>query len=201
MSIGELAARAGIDPGYLAYFESATDAHLSSGALMLIALALDTTPFELSGGSADRPLGRARAVPLGELRELSPEQCLTHLAHGGVGRLVYVTARGPVAMPVNYEFTDGQIVFSTDDGKATALDGAADAVGFEVDRENEGLGEGWSVLATGPCRRVTDADEVRRLSSLDLEAWAGGNRHALVAITPVETTGRVIVHLDPPDQD
>ena len=74
-------------------------------------------------------------------------------------------------------------------------------VGFEIDREDERLSEGWSVLATGPVRRVTDADEVSRLSSLDLEAWAGGSRHALVAITPVETTGRVIVHVDPPDQD
>ena len=59
----------------------------------------------------------------------------------------------------------------------------------------------WSVLVTGRCRRVEEPDEVERLSSLDLEAWAGGDRHTLVAIEPAETTGRVIVHEFVPEQD
>jgi len=193
MSIEELASKAGVDPGYLAYFESSPDANLSSGTLLLIALALETTPFELSGGTAGRPLGHTPAVPHAALHPLSEEQCRTHLAVGGVGRLVFSTGRGPVAIPVNYEFTEGQVVFSTDDAKATALT-AGQTVGFEIDRVDEGVSEGWSVLVTGPCRLVTDAEEAQRLSSIDLEAWAGGDRHALVAITPVEMTGRVIVH-------
>ena len=193
MSVEDLASKAGVDPGYLAYFESSPDANLSSGTLLLIALALDTSPFELSGGTADRPLGHAPALPHAALRPLTEEQCRTHLAVGGVGRLVLSTGRGVVAIPVNYEFTEGQIVFSTDDAKATALS-SGDTVGFEIDRVDEALSEGWSVLVTGRCRLVSDPDEVQRLSSIDLEAWAGGDRHALVAIEPAETTGRVIVH-------
>ncbi len=193
MSVEELASKAGIDPGYMAYFEASPDANLSTGALLLIALALDTTPFELSGGSADRPPGHTPALPHAELRALSEEQCRTHLSVGGVGRLVFTSGRGPVAIPVNFEFTEGQVVLSTDDTKAAAL-AHSETVGFEIDRVDEGSSEGWSVLVTGTGRRVTDAEEVQRLSSLDLEAWAGGDRHALVAITPVETTGRVIVH-------
>jgi nitroimidazol reductase NimA-like FMN-containing flavoprotein (pyridoxamine 5'-phosphate oxidase superfamily) len=200
MSVEELAARAGIDPGYLAYFESHPGANLSGGTLLLVALALDTTPFELHGGSADRARGRAHAVPHAELRELSPEQCQTHLAVGGVGRLVFADDRGPVALPVNYEFTEDQIVFSTDDAKAAAL-ASGQTVGFEIDRADESLSEGWSVLVTGRCRRIEDPAEVQRLSSLDLEAWAGGDRHTLVAIEPGETTGRVIVHTTPPVED
>ena len=110
-----------------------------------------------------------------------------------MGRLVFATERGPVAIPVNYEFTEGQVVFSTDDAKAAALSNGA-TVGFEIDRVEEGVSEGWSVLVTGPCRLVADPEEAQRLSSIDLEAWAGGDRHSLVAIAPVETTGRVIVH-------
>ncbi|MGO8825117.1 MAG: helix-turn-helix domain-containing protein [Acidimicrobiales bacterium] len=200
MSVQELSTRAGIDPGYLAYFESSPDANLSGGSLLLIALALDTTPFELLGGSADRPLGHARAMPHASLDELTPEQCRTHLSVGGVGRIVFSTERGPVALPVNFEFTEDQIVFSTDDAKASAL-GAGSTIGFEIDRIDEALSEGWSVLVTGSCRRIEDPEEVQRLSSLDLEAWAGGDRHALMAIAPVETTGRVIVHENPPDED
>ena len=164
----------------------------------MIALALDTTPFELLGGSADRPPGQARALPHASLDELTPEQCRTHLSVGGVGRIVYSTGRGPVALPVNFEFTEGQIVFSTDDHKASALAGST--VSFEIDRVDEALSEGWSVLVTGLCRPIADPEEVQRLSSLDLEAWAGGDRHALLAIAPTETTGRVIVHRHLPDE-
>ena len=94
----------------------------------MIALALDTTPFELLGGSADRPRGHARALPHASLDELTPQQCRTHLSVGGVGRIVYSTGRGPVALPVNFEFTEGQIVFSTDEregGRARRVDGSA----------------------------------------------------------------------------
>jgi len=116
-----------------------------------------------------------------------------------VGRLLFATARGPVALPVNFEFTEGQIVFSTDDRKASVL-GSEETVGFEIDRVDEALSEGWSVLVTGTCRRIEDPDEVQRLASLDLEAWAGGDRHTLMAIRPAETTGRVIVHETLPDE-
>ena len=200
LSVDDLAAAAGIDPGYLAYFERSPDANLSGGTLLLIALALDTSPRELLGGTTDEPPGRGRARPHASLNELTAEQCVTHLSANGVGRIVYATPRGPVALPVNYEFTEGQVVFSTDDSKATRL-AAAETVGFEIDRVDDVLSEGWSVVVTGRCRRVGDPDEIQRLSSFGLEPWAGGDRHELMAIAPAETTGRVIVHESPPDED
>jgi hypothetical protein len=115
---------------------------------------------------------------------------------GEYGRLVYARARGPVAIPVNYEYTDGQIVISTDPDKATWLEGLR-IVGFEVDRVDEGLSEGWSVLVTGEVRIVDDPDENQRLSSLGLASWDDGGEHILVAIRPTEITGRVIVHSAP----
>ena len=78
--------------------------------------------------------------------------------------------------------------------------GSEKTVGFEIDRVDEAQSEGWSVLVTGPCRHVDDPAEVQRLASLDLEAWAGGDRHRLMAIRPTKTTGRVIVHESPPDE-
>ena len=199
MSVEELSTAAGIDPGYLAYFERSPDANLSGGTLLLMAMALDTSPRELLGGTTDEPPGRGRARPHASLNELTAEQCTTHLSANGVGRVVYATPRGPVALPVNYEFTEGQVVFSTDEAKASALSG--ETVGFEVDHVDDVLSEGWSVLVTGSCRHVQDAGEVQRLSSLGLEPWAGGDRHELMAITPAETTGRVIVHVFPNDED
>ena len=198
MSIEELAKSAGMDPGYLRYFEKSPDVRLSAGTMYLLALALDTTPLALLGGEIDRPPGHGRAGRHPVLDTLTKEQCDADLAAGGVGRVILTTTRGPVALPVNFEFTDGEVVFSTNDAKALVLE-TEDVVGFEIDRVDEAMSEGWSVLATGRARRIEDLDEVQRLESLDLEAWAGGARHILVGIRPDELTGRVIVHHSNPD--
>ena len=169
LSVEELAARAGIDPGYLRYFEHSPDSTLSAGTMLLMALALDTTPIALRGGEVDRPPGHGRAGRHPVLETLSRQQCEAHLAVGGVGRIVYSTGRGPVAVPVNFEFSEGEVIISTDVVKSVALE-SAEVVGFEIDRVDETMSEGWSVLVTGPARQFDDPDECLRLSSLDLEA-------------------------------
>jgi nitroimidazol reductase NimA-like FMN-containing flavoprotein (pyridoxamine 5'-phosphate oxidase superfamily)/ribosome-binding protein aMBF1 (putative translation factor) len=200
MTVEELAQRAGVDPTYLAYFEQSADARLSAGTLNLLALVLDTNPIDLLGGEFDHPPGEGRAGRHPSLEVLTSEQCEAHLGVGGVGRVVFNTERGPVAVPVNFEYSDGQIVVSTDVTKADFLE-ALPVVGFEIDRVDDTLSEGWSVLVSGRASLVDDPDELLRLSSLDLEAWAGGNRHALIRITPTDITGRVIVHYATPDED
>ncbi len=195
----ELARRVGVDPNYFNYFERNADARLSAGTLNLIAFALGTTPIALSGGDFDRAPGRGRAGHHPSLDTLEREQCDAHLEAGGVGRIVFTEERGPVALPVNFEFTEGEIIFSTDHEKADLLEGLP-TIGFEIDRVDETFSEGWSVLVSGAARRVIDPDEVQRLSSLDLEPWAGGDRHALVKIAPLTVTGRVIVHNPPADE-
>ena len=192
LSIEEVARKTGISPGYLRYFEDHADAQMSAGSTVLLALALETTPAALHGGSDWRP-GGGRSGPHPELQTLTPEQCMAHLRAGGVGRVVFTTDRGPVALPVNFEYTNDEVVLSTDTAKAHVLE-AETTLGFEVDRVDDVMSEGWSVLVTGSARRIDDPDEILALASLDLESWAGGARHVLVAITPRQVTGRVIVH-------
>jgi transcriptional regulator with XRE-family HTH domain len=198
MTVEDLAERCGIDPAYLEYFEHNAGARLSAGTLGLLALALGTSAIDLQGGQVDRPLGLGRAGHHPILEILTREQCEAHLGVGGIGRIVFTTERGPVAVPVNFEYSEGQIVLTTDVKKAAALE-TLPMVGFEVDRIDDTLSEGWSVLVSGRARLVDDPDELLRLSSLDLEAWAGGRRHALISIAPNEVTGRVIVHATLPD--
>jgi nitroimidazol reductase NimA-like FMN-containing flavoprotein (pyridoxamine 5'-phosphate oxidase superfamily) len=193
LSLDEVATRTGIDPVYLHYLETNPTARLSAGSLILLSMALKTSPEALLGGH--QPPGREK-IGVGHhptVEALSTEQCTVHLETAVYGRVVYTTARGPVAIPVNYEFSDGQVVVSTDSTKADALTSAG-VVGFEVDHVDEHLTEGWSVLVSGPARRVTASDERMALSSLGLESWSDGEVHNLVAITPQEITGRVIVH-------
>jgi hypothetical protein len=191
-SIEEVAEQAGVDPAYLRYFETSPDARLSAGTMLLLAMALDTTPERLHGGRVDRAPGPGRAGPHPELRTLTREQCAAHLDAGGVGRIIFLSERGPVAHPVNFVMSEGDIILSTHSAQALELEDQQRA-SFQIDRVDEAMSEGWSVLATGTARRVDDPDELVVLSTLGLEPWAGGNRHALVRIHPEEITGRVIV--------
>jgi hypothetical protein len=196
LSLEEVAKETGIDPGYLNYLEHHADAHLSGGSLVLLSMALKTTPEQLLGGHPPLRRDRGATGPHPHVEALTREQCDVHLGMGEFGRLLYTRARGPVAIPVNYEYTEGQIVISTDPDKATWLVGLR-IVGLEVDRVGEGLSEGWSVLVTGEVRIVDDPDENQRLSSLGLASWDDEEEHTLIAITPTEITGRVIVHPSP----
>jgi nitroimidazol reductase NimA-like FMN-containing flavoprotein (pyridoxamine 5'-phosphate oxidase superfamily) len=191
-SIEEVAEQAGVDPSYLRYFEQSPDARLSAGTMLLLAMALDTTPEQLHGGRVARPPGPGRAGPHPELRPLTDAQCGAHLEAGGVGRIVFMAERGPVAHPVNFVMSEDEIVLSTTAAQALELEGQQRA-SFQIDRVDEAMSEGWSVLVTGTARRVDDPDELVALSSLGLEPWAGGNRHAVVRIHPEVITGRVIV--------
>jgi hypothetical protein len=196
LSLEEVAKETGIDPGYLDYLEHHSEADLSGGSLVLLSMALQTTPEQLFGGRLPVRRDPGATSPHPEVEPLTAKQCEVHLGMAEFGRLIYGRARGPVAIPVNYEYTEGQIVISTDPEKATWLDGLR-IVGFEVDRVDAGLSEGWSVVVTGEVRIVDDPDERQRLLSLGLALWKDGGEHNLVAITPTEITGRVIVHHAP----
>jgi transcriptional regulator with XRE-family HTH domain len=190
LSTDELAKRAGVDAWFLAYFEQSSDTNLSGGALLRLAVALETTPFALEGGQIDRPPGIGRAGRQPVLESLTAEQCANHLEPGGIGRIVLSTGSGPVAFPVNFVFVDGAIVFRTSDAMTARIAGI---VAFEVDHIDEAMSEGWSVLVRGRARLIEDPEERLAIAGLDLEPWAGGARLNLIGIAPFELTGRVIV--------
>jgi nitroimidazol reductase NimA-like FMN-containing flavoprotein (pyridoxamine 5'-phosphate oxidase superfamily) len=96
-----------------------------------------------------------------------------------------------VAHPLNFVVDEDDIVVSTTDSHATAITGHG-RVSFEVDRVDEVMSEGWSVLVTGTARRVENLSELEALGRLGLAPWASGSRHELVRIHPDVVTGRVI---------
>jgi transcriptional regulator with XRE-family HTH domain len=195
LSTEELARRAGVDAWFLAYFEQSSDTTLTGGALFRIATALDTTPLALEGGLVDRAPGVGRAGPHPALESLSAAQCELHLAAGGVGRVVFATGSGPVALPVNFIFAGGAVIFRTSDDMAGHLAGD---IAFEVDHIDEEMSSGWSVLVRGRGRMIEEPDERAAADQLGLEPWAGGARLNLIGITPTELTGRVIVQRQQP---
>ncbi|MFF8537407.1 pyridoxamine 5'-phosphate oxidase family protein [Streptomyces sp. SAS_267] len=189
----ETAARAGMAPSYVKHLEQHPGAAPGRGALLTLAAALRTTVSELTGGDADVPSGREQAGRDPEFTELSRAECAELLSTHGVGRVAVSTASGPVIVPVNYSVVDDAIVFRTARGATPSLASGC-LVAFEVDRVDDTFSQGWSVLARGYAREVTDSDEERRLAQRAYSApWSGGRRDTWVRIEPHALTGRRIV--------
>ncbi len=186
LAVEDVAARSGMDPGYLAGLEEQESSALLPGALDRLARALDTTVDELSGGGTQVPPGRQDGGAGGLLSVLDPDECRALMASHGVGRIVYVDDRGPVALPVNFAMDGEDVVFRTTwDASVVGLH----QLSFEVDNVDGPLAEGWSVLVTGACT-VEDVGAVS--SPVDVRPWASGTRDCLVRVHPSVITGRRI---------
>jgi len=191
LSREEVARRSGMHPEYLDYLEHAPAVALPRGSLIRLAGALETTVDALRGGEVDRPPGTGRAGPHPHLDVLSREECEAHLAAGGVGRLVFLSVGVPLALPVNFRYRDGDIVFRTRPGGALAA-AVGTIVSFEVDHIDEAMSEGWSVLLSGHAHLVDDPEELEQIAALGIETWPGGHRNAVIRIDTRTVSGRRI---------
>lgn len=193
LSQADVARAAGLSPQYLVYLESNPDSYPTQATLIRIAAALGISVRTLSGAGLNLPPGQRGAATYPVLADLSPDQCQALIAPGGVGRVLFVEeGRGPVAIPVNYRMDGNDVLFRTGGGAGIG-DGMQQAsVSFDVDRIDEALGEGWSVLLTGTASVVTDPAELERAAALRVEPWAGGDRPIYVRLRPRQVTGRAI---------
>jgi transcriptional regulator with XRE-family HTH domain len=190
----ELANRAGMSPVYVRGVESSPSAQLPLTALMRLAAALETSVDYIEGGGMEAPPARSGPTARPSLESLSADESKAMVAPGGVGRFVFWDDRGPVALPVNYQMLDGDIVFRTGSEAACVAHLDDEAVSFEVDHLDEALTEGWSVLLTGTSRVIADPAELERARSLGIGPWAGGDRGTFVRLIPQVVTGRRIRH-------
>ena len=135
------------------------------------------------------------AAPEGErppLQSIDPAECYELLAAGGIGRVVFDTVDGPVVLPVNFGMAGHAVVLRT--GADTELAARLDCrVAFEVDRLDEAMSHGWSVLLVGHATEVRKEEQVRRLEArTHVQPWAGGARDVYVQIHPHRVSGRRI---------
>ena len=194
LSEAEVAERAGMDPHFVASLEHRASPQLSRSALWRLAGALDTTVDTLVGGGMEVPPGRNHEVGRPALAPMGRAECLHLLRPGGIGRVVFVEARGPVALPVNFSILNDDVVFRSHPSPALAAALQRGPVSFEVDHLDEALAEGWSVLVTGEGRVVTDPEELLAADRSRVMPWAGGVRRQLVRLMAGSVTGRRILH-------
>jgi transcriptional regulator with XRE-family HTH domain len=191
LSKAQVAARAGMSLRYLEYVER-YPARPDFVALRRLAAALQTTPAALLGAGSQVPPGYGRLISPPVVTKLMPTECRRLIAAGGIGRIAFCTTSGPLVLPVNFAVVAGTIVIRT--GEGTAVDGHADEqVAFEVDRIDEALSQGWSVLVRGQAHRVAHPAELQNIRrDARIWPWPGGDRDVYVRIVPDTITGRRI---------
>lgn len=195
LSLEEVAGRARMSPQYLAYLEE-YPSDPSPATLLRLADALGTTLDALRGGGQDHPPGQGQALLHPQLVDLDEDECWALLSTHGVGRVALTTEDGPAVYPVNYDVVDGDVIFRTDPGTAPAEAVGAE-VAFEVDRVDEVMSQGWSVLVHGRAEAVTDPEEIGLLRErVRSSPWASRERTLWVRIRPTRLTGRRVTPAD-----
>ena len=192
LTVDEVAARANMDPSFLHKVEESPASDLSVAAQWRLAAALETTVDQIRGGGTQEPPGQAKPVEVRNIDVLDREACRSLIAPGGVGRIVFTEARGPVALPVNYRMLGEDIVFRTAATSALRRALKHEQVSFEVDFLDDALAEGWSVLVSGSGDLIVDPVRLQSALKSGVTPWANGKRDDFICIEPREITGRRI---------
>ncbi|MFF8839441.1 helix-turn-helix domain-containing protein [Streptomyces sp. NPDC015130] len=193
LSWEDVAERAGSTPGFIAYVEEQV-ATPGIEFLVRLANALETTVQDLTGYTADRAPGGARAGYRARMEEIGEAECWELLDGHGVGRVAVEGRDGLMVIPVNYQVVDGEIAFMTAaDSTLARVSTSGVEVAFEQDHLDEAFSQGWSVLLVGPTHTVSDEAAVRRIKdAVHSEPWAGDGRDTVVTLSPRRVTGRRI---------
>jgi nitroimidazol reductase NimA-like FMN-containing flavoprotein (pyridoxamine 5'-phosphate oxidase superfamily) len=146
------------------------------------------------------PAGSVRRV----VERLDEAECLRLLGIRGLGRLVYNSRYGPMALPVEYAMHEGSIVFRTTQDTFTGEDlrtGIAHAeyhVALEVDQIDLAAREGWTVLIRGAAHHLDTEAERASILSTGVEPWIEGEPEHAIRINPTRIWGhRIRLQLAP----
>jgi nitroimidazol reductase NimA-like FMN-containing flavoprotein (pyridoxamine 5'-phosphate oxidase superfamily) len=132
------------------------------------------------------------------IEELDEVESVKLISAGGIGRIVYQSRFGPAALPVNYKWHDGAVVFRTvqhsalDEDLQTGIAGGDYLVAFEIDEIDVAGRQAWSVLIQGPAHHVESEAERAAAEQAGVEPWPEGDRDLFLRIVPHRVTGRRI---------
>lgn len=146
-----------------------------------------------SPGDAASPgpgVGVQRVVEL-----LGEAECWELLASAGLGRLVYNSRYGLMALPVVYIVDGRSIVLGTwdpvlfDDDLRTGIADAEYQVAVEADQIDVDAREGWIVLLRGAAHHLDTEAERAPFIDAGLEPWAGGVAAHFIRVAPTNIWG------------
>lgn len=132
----------------------------------------------------------AAAPAMRRLVELDQDEALALLAGVAFGRIVFTSRALPAIRPVNHLVDHGEIIIRTHLGGviSDAIGGTGVVVAYEADEIDARERLGWSVVATGYARPITDPDDVTRFEA-SLTPWVDRALDTVIRIRPEIITG------------
>ena len=118
---------------------------------------------------------------------LTDEACWSVLGRNEFGHLAFAAAGETGIAPVNYLAHEGRLLFRTAEGSKLMAITVNDSVAFEVDEI--GQDEATSVIVHGRAVRLDEREE-DAVDDLPLHPWVATHKYNVIAIEPVEVTGR-----------
>jgi len=152
----------------------------------------DEADLSSPGGAASPGpgMGGGRVVePLGDA------ECWQLLAGEELGRLVYNSRYGLMALPVVYMIDEGSIVLGTwdpalfDEDLRTGIAQAEYQVAVEVDQIDVDVREGWIVLVRGAAHHLDAEAERAPFIDAGLEPWVEGVPAHFIRVKPTSIWG------------
>ena len=146
-------------------------------------------------GSASPSSGlRAQRV----VERLDEPECMELLGTAKIGRLVYHSRYGLVALPSEYKIHEGSIVFRTyrttftEEDLRTGIAYAEYKVAVEVDQSDPEARAGWVVLVQGAAHHIDTEAERAAIADLGLESWVEGEPEHFIRVNPSQISGQRI---------
>ena len=130
------------------------------------------------------------------VERLDEPECMKLLSTAKIGRLVYNSRYGPVALPSEYKIQEESIVFRTyrttftEEDLRTGIAYAEYKVAFEVDQTDPEARLGWVVLVQGAAHHIDTEAERAAVADLGLESWVEGEPEHFIRIHPSQISGQ-----------
>ena len=93
---------------------------------------------------------------------------------------------------MNFKMSSGDVVFRSAEGSEVSAITPEALLSFEVDRIDDAMSEGWSVLGTGGSH-IRATDQIDEARSLGIEPWAGGQRPNYFRLCFTRLSGRRVI--------
>jgi nitroimidazol reductase NimA-like FMN-containing flavoprotein (pyridoxamine 5'-phosphate oxidase superfamily) len=145
------------------------------------------------GGSASPGSGAGtRSV----VERLDEAECMDLLSTGRIGRLIYNSRYGPVALPSEYKIYEGSIVFRTyqvlftEEDLRTGIAQAEYEVTLEVDQTDPDARVGWLVLVWGSAHHMDTEAERASIADIGLRSWVEGEPEHFIRVDPIRIVGQ-----------
>ena len=127
-----------------------------------------------------------------EATDLTSAACLRLLPTVEVGRVGFTVRALPRILPVPFTVHGDEVIIGSLHGSTAVNPKPGDVVAFEAESYDPTKLEGWCAGVVGPCRVLTDPDEIAAIHVMAIAPWIPGQAGDYFGITMGLIYGRTL---------